>query len=125
MMHAGRSLILATCTLAALGGCATRYGTAVGAFGQIQVASASVADVRIVRHVDLLKAYPGLPDKIPADDAGLVPLLRDAPSGRPNQGPYLYREGRYFLSYRCGDMQRFLPMDVRSTSERKFEVSCA
>lgn len=75
--------------------------------------------------MDLLKAYPQLPSAVPANDGRLSDLLRDAPSGRPNQGEYLYRSGRYFLSYRCGDMQRFTPMDVHSTGVGKtFRVGC-
>jgi hypothetical protein len=126
MLHSKQRSLLAGLFLLTLAGCATQYGTAVGAFGQIQVASPSVLDVRIIRYIDLVKVYPRLPGAVPADDAGLAGLLQDAPSGRPNQGEYLYRAGRYFLSYRCGATQRFVPISVRSTDALStFKVSCS
>jgi hypothetical protein len=110
----------------ALSGCATEYGTAVGSFGQMQVKTASDADVWIVRFTEFQKVYPHLPATVPIGDNDLPGLLKDAPSGRPNQGEFLYRAGRYFLSFRCGNVQHFKPITVRSgDTQTSLNVSCA
>lgn len=108
-----------------LGGCASRYGTAVGSFGQMEVSSTPNLDVRILRFLDFQRAFPSMPAFAPANDSRLSGLLADAPSGRANQGQFVYRTGQYFLSYRCGDVQKFQHFRVTRTARKAMKVSCS
>lgn len=120
-----RTYTVITLLALTLSGCVNRYGTAVGSFGQMEVSSAPNVDVRILRFHDFQHAYPNMPQFMPATDPKLSSLLENAPSGRPNQGQFLYRTGQYFLTYRCGDAQKFQPFKVTKTQHKAMKVACS
>lgn len=101
----------------ALPGCATMYGHDVGRFGLADIRSAgNVMDYRIIRLVDFRTTFPETPAQLPGTDSRLAAFMEPRPVSRTNEPAFSYKAGRYYLSYRCGNVQRFRLITIEAGS---------
>ena len=109
-----------------LEGCAVEYGAAVGQFGQFSVHSnTAYMDYYIIGWADFQLSFPDNPVSLSSSDDRVQRLLKSRSVWHTNDGNHPYRDGIYYISYRCNDVIRFSAIRIdHESSPQTFEIGC-